>query len=113
MKDFRGPAIAPRLEHPATLPVVRIGQEKTGRIAQLRVFVHDDEALSSIPFKPYHLGKRPILLRVAIAAADTHWSKTFRMVALQLCGHGIHAPPLALPLDMPGAFHLTDPVFAH
>ena len=31
----------------------------------------------------------------------------------QLCSQGIHTPPLALPLDMPGAFHLTDPVFAH
>src|SRR6476646_551377 len=30
MQDFRGPAIAPRLEHSATLPVGRIGQEKWG-----------------------------------------------------------------------------------
>jgi hypothetical protein len=35
------------------------------------------------------------------------------MVTPQLCGYGIYTPPLALPLDVPGAFHLTDPVFAY
>ena len=30
----------------------------------------------------------------------------------QRCRHGIHTSPLALPLEVPRAFQLTDPVFA-
>src|SRR5215813_631316 len=35
------------------------------------------------------------------------------MLPAQLGRHGIHPPPLALPRDMPRAFHLTHPVFVH
>jgi hypothetical protein len=33
------------------------------------------------------------------------------MLAPQRCGYGIDAPPLALPLDVPRPFQLTDAVF--
>jgi hypothetical protein len=75
--------------------------------------VDNDQAFTLIALQAHDFSKRPHLLHVPIATAHTHQAEIFRMVPPQLCGYGIHAPPLALPLDMLGAFHLADPVFAH
>lgn len=40
-------------------------------------------------------------------------AETLRVGLSEGGSNGIHSTPLALPLDMPGAFQFTDPVFAH
>src|SRR5262249_60071272 len=113
MKDFRGPAITPGLQHAATLPMQRIGEQKAGCITEFCILVDNAQAFAPIAFQTYDFGKGPKLLGISIAAPDRDGAETFWMVPPQLGRHGIHTPPLALPLDMPRAFHLTDPVFAH
>src|SRR4029453_6077332 len=113
MKAFRGPPITPGLQHAATLPMQRIGEQKTGCITEVCLLVDNDQAFSPVAFQAYDFGKGPKLLGVSIAAPDRDRAETFWMGPPQRCSHGIHTLPLALPLDMPGAFPLADPVFAH
>ena len=90
----------------------RIRQQKAGSIPEVRLVVHADETLAPIAFEPYDLGKHPKRLRLPIATAHPHSTKTFWMRLAQLLGHGIHPVPLALPLYVPRACQLTDPMFA-
>jgi len=87
----------------------RIGEQKTGGITEVFVLVDHDQAFAPIAFEPYHFRKDPKRLRLPIATAHPHGPKTFGMLTPQRFRDGIHTPPL--PLDMPGAFHLTHPVF--
>src|SRR5437870_459252 len=47
-----------------------------------------------------------------MTAAHPYRTKTVGMRTPKLLGHGIDAPPLALPVAGPRPFSLTDPVFA-
>jgi len=101
--------MTPRLEHSAAFPVQRIGQQKAGRITERFTLVHDHQALAPIAFESHYFRKGLKRLRLPVAAVHSHGPKTFGMLTPQRFRDGIHTPPL--PLDMPGAFHLTHPVF--
>src|SRR5262245_22868148 len=111
MKDLRGPTITPGLNHTATFPMLGIGEEKAGRIAQLSVLMRNDEPLTPIALQPHHFRKGPILLGITVATPDPYRAETLGVPVPELRRHRIHPPPLPLPLDMPCAFELTDPVF--
>ena len=78
-----------------------IGEEKAGRIPEVCLFVHDDQPLAPIALEPDDLRKHPKRLRLPIAAANAHGTKTCWIRLPQRVGHRIHPLPLALPLDVP------------
>src|ERR671925_1688376 len=110
MKDLGSPAVTPGLNYSSTFPMQRIGEQKTGGIGQVLVFMHDHQAFASIPLQPDHLGEHPAILPLPIATAYLYLPETLGVLLAQLRTHFIHAPPVTLPLDMPRDFYFTDPM---
>jgi hypothetical protein len=90
-----------------------IRQQKPRGIPQVFLLMDNHQALPPIAFQTHDFRKGPELFRGAIATPDGHRPATLRVCLPEGRGDGIHATPLTLPLDMPGAFQFTDPVFAH
>src|SRR5215813_10183839 len=112
MKDFRGPTIAPGLDHSPAFPMQGIGHEKTRCIRQVLLLVHNDQPFAPIALQPDGLRKRPVWLLLTIATLCTDGTKALRVLSLQLRCHNVHSAPLAIPLDVARALQLAHPVFA-
>src|SRR5215813_1356675 len=113
VKDFRGPTITPGLQHATTLPMVRVGQQKLRGITQGGRVMDHDQTLTSVAFEAHYFRKDPELLALTIATPYRHRAETFGVLPPEDRGDGIDPLPLPTPLDMPRAFHCTDPMFAH
>src|SRR5919106_1500859 len=100
MKDLGSPAITLGLDHTPAFPMQGIGEQKTGGIGQVLVFMHDHQAL----------GEYPATFLLPIATAYLYLPETLGVLLAQLRTHFIHAPPVTLPLDMPRDFYFTDPM---
>src|SRR5262249_31615209 len=101
MKDLRGPTITPGLNHTATFPNLRIGEEKTGRIGQLGVLMGKNRPFTPIALQPHHLRKGQILLGITVAPPSLSRAEPLRVPVPECRRHRIPPPPLPLPLDMP------------
>src|ERR671914_1506377 len=100
MKDLGSPAITPGLNYSSTFPMQRIGEQKTGGIGQVLLFMHDHQALAPIPLQPHSLGESKEHLLFTIAAAHLHRPEAFGVLLPQLRSHFVHAPPVTHPLNM-------------
>src|ERR687896_2089219 len=98
MKDLGSESVTPGLNHAPTFPMHGIGEQKTGGIGQVLVFMHDHQAFASIPLQPDHLGEYPATLLLPIATAYLYLPETLGVLLPQLRTHFIHAPPVTLPL---------------
>jgi hypothetical protein len=98
MKDLGSESVTPGLNHTPAFPMQGIGEQKTGGIGQVLVFMHDHQAFASIPLQPDHLGEHPETLLLPIATAYLYLPETLGVLVPQLRTHFIHAPPVTLPL---------------
>src|SRR5262245_31943967 len=110
MKDVRSPTITPGLNDAATLPMLRIGPPKTGRITPGGCFMHHAQTLAPLAFESNDFGKGPVRLALTIAPPHRHRAETFGVLLPEGCCDRIDPLPLPIPLDMPGAFHCADPM---
>jgi hypothetical protein len=81
-----------------------IGQQKTGCLTQIRLFMHNDQSLPSIPFQPDPLGEHPKTLLFSMTTDHLHRPETLGMPLPQFSGDFVHPPPVALPLNVPRDF---------
>jgi hypothetical protein len=98
MKDLGSESVTPGLDHAPAFPMQGIGEQKTRGIGQVLVFMHDHQALASIPFQPDDFCKYPATLLLPIATAYLYLPETLGVLLPQLRTHSIHAPPVTLPL---------------
>src|SRR5262245_61656972 len=111
MKDFRWPAIIPRLDHTPALPMQRVRQQKPRRITQVRSLMHDHQSLASISLQTHDFRERPILPLAPLTAFDLERTETLRMIGAQLLPHFIHSPPLSIQLLWPASSISLTPCF--
>src|SRR2546425_6320707 len=112
VKEFGCPAKGPGLNNPPTLPVQRIGHQKTRGVGQIRSLLDHDNAFPAIAFEPHRLGEDPKRLLLPVATAHLHPPKTLRMLAAQFGTYLINPSPLGFPENMPRTFQFTHPMFA-
>jgi hypothetical protein len=111
LHDFRGPALPPGLQDPATFPRLGLREEKTGGIGALGVLMPHDQPLTPIALQPHDFCKGPLWLGVTVATPYPYRAETLWVPVPEGRRHRIDLPPLPLPGARPCAFELTDPVF--
>jgi hypothetical protein len=98
MKDLGSESVTPGLNHAPAFPMQGIGEQKTGGIGQVLLFMHDHQAFASIPLQPDDFCEHPATLLLPIATAYPYLPETLGVRLAQLRTHFVHAPPVTLPL---------------
>jgi hypothetical protein len=112
MKDLASPTVTPGLDHPCTFPVQCIGEEKSGGITQILLFMPNHQSSAAIAFEPNSLGKCPALLKLSVAATHLQMTKALWMLSAWLRSNTIDSTPLPIPKNQAGTLNLAHPVFA-
>jgi hypothetical protein len=92
--------------------MLRVGHEEPGAVVQLPLLVDDHQPFRPLLLQPYHLSEDPIRLLFPMATFACHGPETLRGLCAYLSCHRIDTPPPPLPVDVPRALDLADPMLA-
>ena len=104
VKHLGCPTKTPRFAASSTLPMEYLGHEKSRRVGEIGLFMHDGDPFAPIALEPHGFGKGPKLFGHPVPTPHENGARTLQVRLLHPSCDFINPLPLISPQNMPRTF---------